>query len=72
MTMSAPSDRATSTGRLRAMLPSTNNKPSISTGVSTAGIAMLARIANARLPFASTTMSPLATSVAMARNGIGN
>jgi len=42
--------RATSIGRLFAMPPSTSRRPSISTGATAPGMAMLARIARERLP----------------------
>ncbi len=51
MTTSAPhAARATSIGRLFDTPPSTSIRPSISTGVTPPGIAMLARIARASGP----------------------
>jgi hypothetical protein len=72
ITTSAPRDRATSTGRLRTTPPSTSNRPSMVTGFTTAGTAMLARIASARLPLPMTTISAVARSVAMARKRMGS
>ena len=51
MTMSAPIARTVCTGRFWDSPPSIRRWPSISTGVKIAGIAMLARIERARLPF---------------------
>ena len=72
MTTSAHSLRATSTGMLRTMPPSASTLPSCTTGENAPGIAMLARIAVARSPLSSTTISPVTMSVATARNGIGS
>ncbi len=72
MARSTPISRATSTGMLSTMPPSTNSRPSSSTGANTAGIDMLARITWGRWPRRNTTFSPLAMSVATARNGIGS
>lgn len=72
ITTSAPIARTTSTGTLFETPPSTSSLPSSSTGEKTVGIAMLARMARARSPSLSTTISPLAMSVATMRNGIGS
>ena len=64
--------RATSTGMLSTMPPSTSSLPSISTGANTAGIDMLARIAWGRWPLRNTTFSPVAISVETARKGIAS
>ena len=68
-TTSAPICLATSTGRFIDTPPSTSNWPSIATGVSAAGIDMLARSERGRSPEPSTTGLPVARSVAIARNG---
>ncbi len=72
MMTSPHSLRASSIGRLLAMPPSTSSRPSISTGAIAPGTDMLARMACARLPWSSTTDSPVSMSVAIARNGIGS
>ena len=72
MTTSAQVSRAMSTGTLRVRPPSPRIRPSIVTGANTPGTAMLARIARARSPLESTTISPRCMSVATARNGIGS
>ena len=72
ITMSAPIARTTSTGKLLTSPPSTNNRPSISTGANAAGTLMLARITAESSPRSNTTASPVTKSVATARNGIGS
>ena len=72
MITSPHSLRTSSIGRLLEIAPSTSRRPSISTGRIAPGIDMLARIACARLPWSSTTASPVSMSVATARNGIGS
>ena len=72
MMTSAQRLRASSIGRLLAIPPSTSSRPSISTGDKAPGTDMLARIACARLPWSSTTDSPVSMSVPIARNGIGS
>ena len=67
MITSPQSSRAWSMGRLLAMPPSTSSLPSISTGASAPGTDMLARIACGRLPWDSSTESPVSMSVAIAR-----
>ncbi len=67
-----PNAFATSIGRLSTTSPSTSRRPSHSTGGNTSGMDMLARTARARSPFAITTGSPFARSVAIARKGIGS
>ena len=71
MTTSAHRLRATSTGMFRTMPPSARMYWSVITGAKAPGMAMLARIAVARSPLSSTTISPVTMSVATARNGIG-
>lgn len=71
ITTSAQVCRAMSTGTLRVRPPSPSVRPSICTGAKTPGTDMLARMARARSPSASTTISPFIMSVAIARNGIG-
>ncbi|MNQ92149.1 hypothetical protein D3C85_1075650 [compost metagenome] len=72
ITRSTPISRATSTGMLSTMPPSTSSRPFTSTGANTAGIDMLARIAWGRWPRRNTTFSPVAISVATARKGMAN
>ncbi|MCY1438814.1 hypothetical protein D9M71_550270 [compost metagenome] len=72
ITRSTPISRATSTGMLSTMPPSTSRRPLTSTGANTAGIDMLARIAWGRWPFWNTTFSPVAMSVATARKGMAS
>ncbi len=70
MTRSAPIALTTSTGTLLTMPPSTSSRPSTRIGANAAGTDMLPRIASARSPRPNTTASPVAMSVATARNGI--
>ena len=70
ITMSAPIARATLTGTLLETPPSTSKRPSCSIGGNRAGTAILATMAEARLPRSSTTAMPVSRSVATARNGI--
>ncbi len=67
ITRSAPIARTTSTGRLRTSPPLSSRRPSTSSGVTTPGIDMLARIAFHSSPWLSTTISPVSMSVATAR-----
>ena len=70
-TTSAPICRTTSAGMLLSVPPSTSSILSICTGVNTAGMAMVARMARERFPLSSTTDSDLFRSVATQRNGVG-
>ena len=72
MTTSAQASRATSTGRLRVMPPSTSSQSPTSTGAKAPGTDMLARSAVGRSPERNTTIWPDLRSVATARKGIGN
>ena len=72
MRTSAPALRAVITGKFSATPPSTSSRPSISIGAKRPGNAMLARMASATFPRDRTIPSPLATSVAVARKGIGS
>ena len=71
MSTSTPMSRATCTGRLSAMPPSTSSRPSRSTGVKMPGAERLARSALTRSPRPSTTASPVSRSVATARKRVG-
>jgi len=64
--------RASSMGRLSTRPPSTSLRPLYSTGASSPGTDMLARIARVRLPSRNTTRSPLPMSVAMIESGSGS
>ena len=59
ITRVAPSAWATSIGKLRATMPSTSVRPSITTGVNAPGIDIEARIDSARSPPSITTISPV-------------
>ena len=59
-------------GRLSTRPPSTSLRSPISTGATSPGTAMLARMASARLPSRNTTRSPLPMSVATMASGIGS
>ena len=63
--------RAASTGTLSRNPPSTSRRPSIVTGGKIPGIAIVARIASARMPRSSTTLSDRLMSNATQRNGVG-
>ena len=69
MMTSAPMDRATSTGKLSEMKPSTSSSPSRETGAKPPGTAMLANTALEISPSPITTAWPVTISVATARNG---
>ena len=71
-TKSAPNCRASCTGRLSTIPPSTSGRPSHSTGGKARGIDMLALTAQGRLPRVSTSLSPLSRAVATARKGRGS
>ena len=72
ITISAPIFITSSTGKLLIIPPSASNLPSISIGVKTVGIAILALKASEIFPLSSTTASPVSRSVAIHTNGIGN
>ena len=70
-TMSAPIERATSAGTLFIAPPSTSTMPSFSTGGKISGKDIVARIAAASDPLASTTCLAVIMSTDTARNGVG-
>ncbi len=71
MITSAPSSRATLTGRLFTRPPSPRMRPSRPSGENTPGTDMLARSAAARSPRSITTALPVSMSVATARKRVG-